>query len=767
MTFWQKSGILGMNARNLLYLARYNSRANKKFADDKLFTKNFLESRGIGVAKLYRAVKNHADLTSEFFDSLPESFVVKPNRGFAGGGIVVIVRRKNGKFITAGGKKMSEDTLRLHCITILDGKYSISGTHDTAIFEEFLSPHPDFRKLTEIGLPDVRVIVFNRVPVMAMLRVPTAESDGKANMELGAIGMGIDIGTGRTTGGARFSKFLRKMPNGEPTEGFLVPFWDEILESCARTQDVTKIGFLGCDFVITKSGVKILELNARAGLKIQIANRAPLRARLEKVGDIKISSWEDGVAAARTLFSEKSTISTQSPEKPVIGIFENVILNAEPPRHLLAKIDLAAEKNTISAKFFDESAKTLDITIAEKRLKLPVEKGRVVGADLTLGGKFLHDFYIDPNKKIDQKTQKNFVSSVDEKILKNVDEKLAEIDSQIKLLSWINPQNLAEQKSLFLAHSSFSPRFFYRKCDLDFDILRSDLKKIPEVNHELFPLYRKKIEELESKLDLIEGRDSSEFFSASKRVFGGVNASAYRWAVDFIAKNQKNCQPDNSKELDTKFATEVLKKYCIEHKLPHWKIKIVDESVADIQITKKNTILLKKGAHFRENRLRALLAHEIGTHVFRFENGKLQELRIFERGTAGYLQTEEGLAIWNQNSLKLNLGEKFLTPALLVIAIHLAEKMGFCDLFQYLKHTFEIDDDFAWKLCVKSKRGMSDTAKKGAFTKDSIYFLGHREVEKFVKKGGKIEDLYIGKITIGDLKILKNFEKLQPARFLP
>ena len=87
--------VLGINARNLLYLSRYNSRANKKFADDKIFTKQFLESRGVGVAKLFHVVRQHTQLTSDFFDGLPDSFVVKPNRGFAGGGILVITKKND------------------------------------------------------------------------------------------------------------------------------------------------------------------------------------------------------------------------------------------------------------------------------------------------------------------------------------------------------------------------------------------------------------------------------------------------------------------------------------------------------------------------------------------------------------------------------------------------------------------------------------------------------------------------------------------------
>ncbi len=192
----------------------------------------------------------------------------------------------------------------------------------------------------------------------------------------------------------------------------------------------------------------------------------------------------------------------------------------------------------------------------------------------------------------------------------------------------------------------------------------------------------------------------------------------------------------------------------------------MEDTVADVQVTKNHSIILKKTATFKENRLKALLVHEIGTHVFRFENGKLQNFRLLERGTAGYLRTEEGLAVWNQNNLGLDLGEKTLTPAFLVVAVYLAEKMGFHDLFHYLKNTFEVNDDLAWKLCVKAKRGFGDTAQKGAFTKDAIYFLGLRDIERFVKKGGVIADLYVGKVAIDDLNLVKQIGGLRKAKLV-
>jgi len=420
----------------------------------------------------------------------------------------------------------------------LDGKYSISGISDTVIFEERLDPHPDFRKLSDMGLPDVRVVAFNNVPIMAMLRVPTHESEGKANMELGAIALGIDIGTGKTTGGAYHSHFVRKMPNGHPTEGFQVPYWDEVLSSAAKIQALSKIGFVGVDIVIARTGVKVLEINARSGLKIQIANRTPLKRRLEKVADLKVMTPEDGVEIAKTLFSQNAkTQEEERPAKPVIGVTEMVVLNLEKPQTVAAKIDLSAQTNKISSQFY--AGQILDVTIQNKRIKLPVEKVEMEGVDLILAGKFLTDFYIDPNKVADTKMPEMVQAQLDEKMIKNIDEKLCEIDEQIKLLSYINPRNLAEQKALFLANPEFSPRFFYRECELDLDQMRRELKRIPEVDHELYPLFARKGVEIENKINLVESVGTKNFVAASKAMFGVVTEKTYKEAVRFLQTHRE------------------------------------------------------------------------------------------------------------------------------------------------------------------------------------------------------------------------------------
>ena len=201
-----------------------------------------------------------------------------------------------------------------------------------------------------------------------------------------------------------------------------------------------------------------------------------------------------------------------------------------------------------------------------------------------------------------------------------------------------------------------------------------------------------------------------------------------------------------------------LQQYLKENNLEKWKIVFSTDRTSDIAISKSGTIFLREGVEFSENRLKAILAHEISTHVFRLENGLNQEYKIFAKGTAGYLTTEEGLAIYNQKQLGLALGEKDHWPALRVISAYLADEMSFAELFHYMQDNYNLDDESAWKTAMRVKRGYCDTSKKYAFTRDIIYFSGYLQVVNYLQKNPELgmKNLYIGKLSISDLNFMKS-----------
>jgi len=302
----KSKNILGMNARNLIYIRPNNKKSAKKLADDKLRCKRVLKKAGVPVPKLIKSIKTHEELDNFDFSTLPNSFVLKPNFGFGGEGILVVYGKKKGGeniWIKADRSQVTEDHLRTHIKNILDGSFSRIDTADVAFFEERIQLYQGFKPYAFRGVPDIRVLVYNRVPVMAMVRIPTEASGGTSNLHRGGIGIGVDMTTGVTTTAIQYDKVVEKSPKGLLLSGIKIPQWKEILELAIKAQDVSKLGYLGADIAIDReNGPVFMELNARPGLSIQVANQEGLIARLNRVEGLKIKTVRRGVALAQNLF---------------------------------------------------------------------------------------------------------------------------------------------------------------------------------------------------------------------------------------------------------------------------------------------------------------------------------------------------------------------------------------------------------------------------------------------------------------------------------
>ncbi len=327
--FQRSPAILGLNERNLKYIKPYNSPFAKRIADDKLLTKKVLIANGIETPKLVTEITSIKKLNKINFSKLPGSIVVKPKKGFGGEGIIVFFSKdKNGNWVKADKTRYAEKDLKNHILGILEGNFSLKNTPDSAFFEERVLMHPDFKKYAYRGIPDIRVIVFNKVPVMAMLRLPTKESDGKANLHAGGIGVGIDIASGITTTAVYHDQLIDKHPDsGISLRGIKIPYWHRILEIGVTTQVCTGLGFIGVDLVIDRlKGPMVLELNARPGLAIQIANNDGLKARLERVKGLKIATVKRGVQVGKDLFGGEIEEEIEEVSgKQLVGRVENVM----------------------------------------------------------------------------------------------------------------------------------------------------------------------------------------------------------------------------------------------------------------------------------------------------------------------------------------------------------------------------------------------------------------------------------------------------------
>lgn len=358
---------LGMNARNFLYIRKYNPGSAKRIADDKLETKKLLIEHGLPTPKLLATFYDRDSIRHFDWESLPHNgFVIKPARGYGGLGILPIRKFEDGIARTVTGNEYSVKQLESHLLDVLEGAFSLQYLPDKAYIEERVILNSFFKKLGSVGIADIRIIVFNHVPVMAMMRLPTEESGGKANLHLGALGIGIDIRTGITTHAIKRDKAVTRIPSTKlKTRGIKIPQWDDLLLIAAKTQAAIGLGYAGVDIVFDeKRGPQILEVNARPGLSIQNANLSSLRTRLERVENMDIPTPERGVELAKSLFAADFAQKVKTGPS-VLSVIEPVIIRGEQEtREIKAKLDTGAFRTSI-----DETlARELNLKPSEKQV---------------------------------------------------------------------------------------------------------------------------------------------------------------------------------------------------------------------------------------------------------------------------------------------------------------------------------------------------------------------------------------------------------------
>lgn len=278
-----RHGILGMNRRNAAYVLPGNPRSVYPRVDDKLLTKRLCEARGIPVPETYATIERQGDIRRflAMIDSR-QDFVIKPAKGSAGRGIIMVVQHDGLQFTTSNGDRASLADVRYHLGTILSGFYSLAGQPDRAIIEQRIVRHPVFAEVAVGGTPDLRIILYRCVPVMAMLRMPTRASRGRANLHQGAVAAAVHLRTGQTFGGVCCNRAVTTHPDtGASIEGLQIPGWDQLLTVAMNLADALQLGYVGVDFVLDAArGPIVLEANARPGLAIQTANRCGLLSRL-------------------------------------------------------------------------------------------------------------------------------------------------------------------------------------------------------------------------------------------------------------------------------------------------------------------------------------------------------------------------------------------------------------------------------------------------------------------------------------------------------
>jgi alpha-L-glutamate ligase-like protein len=284
-----KNQILTNNFRISQLILKHNLREDYPIVDNKILTAQVAKNFLIPTPENYFFIESHGQLANkvEKMKLLEQGFVVKPAEGSQGGGILIVERISPDKqnFVTGRLGDLTTHEFIHYLYGILSGLYSLKGHQDKVLVQEKIQNIPEFVRVSSSGIPDIRVIVFLGFPLMAMIRFPTELSGGRGNLHVGAVGSGIDLRTGTIIHSIQNNSTITEHPDtGIQLKGMQIPRWQELLKLASQCSEIARIGYLGVDLVIDKNkGPLLLEMNARPGLSIQLANKRGLLPSINKI----------------------------------------------------------------------------------------------------------------------------------------------------------------------------------------------------------------------------------------------------------------------------------------------------------------------------------------------------------------------------------------------------------------------------------------------------------------------------------------------------
>ncbi len=332
-------------------------------------------------------------------------------------------------------------------------------------------------------------------------------------------------------------------------------------------------------------------------------------------------------------------------------------------------------------------------------------------------------------------------------LLKKVDRDIAKIIGKIGN-SYFNPLNSNEERLKVFKDNCHNPKFKYNPPKPILKSVEKTLNELKTDSSVYGKLLRKKINELKYTLLMIKNIGKKDFTKYSIKVYGKPNQALIKASKKILEIDEEEVWKKYSK-LSTQ------KKFSDTFKLKNYDWQVKEKAmVAGAAVnTKKKTLFLNKDRDCSERDVKRLVVHEIGTHVARYENGMKQNYKMFAFGFPGYLETEEGFAAYNEYKCGLLSPKILKTYAGRVLANDLSLRNSFCTVYNSLLEYFPKND--AWTLALRAKRGLTNTSKPGAFTKDHIYLKGFLNVKSFAENGGNVKKLYTGKIGIEHIPMLK------------
>lgn len=819
-------GILWMNARNLNYIKRFNPKKSIRLADNKIKTKIFLSERGIPVPQTYGIIKNRKQLYDFDFSNFPKKdFVVKPNKWSKWQWIFItkflweletinqfdnsdksnffwlwkyidiynkFFEKRFGWLHTSNNfykvwwEQIDDNTFRRYLLDIIDGKHSLTMWNDTILIEEKLIPWQWFKRFCEHGLADIRVIVFNLVPVAAMVRIPTEKSWWKANLAQWWIAMWIEVWTWKI-----FSFFENRnlYTKSFPEKywdylWYKIPFWNDILAYSSEIQYFVNLWYLALDWVITDEWPKLLEINARAWLEVQNVCALNLKQRLNKVSWLRIIDPEKWVEIAKTLFSSvKSEINVW--KILFLNQYGKLILKTADDEEiidLIVEVDVNRQKSYISTELFEKYNKAkqnwkivlnlpeTDLTIKTFEL---ISSEKIKWYKIILWKDVVSEYYIKPTNKVYENIDIINSSKIDLNeldILRRLDMDISKVSKKLSLSSVLRPVNYFEQLDNFITFDGrYDPKFVYnfpeenKLKSLEEELYRiNDKVSKKKIKSEFVNLFTEKLQELDYRYSLIKAYKNQDFewiYFYNTKLFADFNIQLLSLSKQKIFDNPIHLDKDMWNVLDIYQVQKIVEKYLLDKWINNIEISSSVNNISRMSVMfgKNIKIWISQSAVFYENEIMWVLAHEIDTHLIRYLNWQKTWWNIFKSWTWFYIWDEEGLAIYNSQQAMPNDIEK-LTIYKKYYLLDQARNYSFSQMFDLVKFLYPGKPfESCFKAILRTKKWIEDTSVVNNWAihmKDKIYLDWYYRVKDFIENWWDISKMYKWKIKISDMDFI-------------
>jgi uncharacterized protein (TIGR02421 family) len=329
-----------------------------------------------------------------------------------------------------------------------------------------------------------------------------------------------------------------------------------------------------------------------------------------------------------------------------------------------------------------------------------------------------------------------------------IDRALHELERAFDLLLLVSPINSEAARDAFRrSRCQRAPDFHYRLLPLDPDLLKRRLYdvRIEEIDDPAFAdLFEDKRQELDTQLTMLRERGSANFRYSSQRMFGTVDAELLRQAEALLEQTSvPRARSDRNSTVDAEgfraAAAAELEHYRARHPALDREIQIRRDLVG-LMVSSGN-LLIGETLRLDADRVEPLLHHEVGTHVLTYVNGSAQPLKQLAQGLAGYDELQEGLAVLSEYLVD-GLGVlRMRLLAARVLAAHSVEQgADFVETYRLLSDRVGYSGSGAWHIALR-------VHASGGFTRDFIYLRGLIRLLEFLREGGELEPLYLGKMA--------------------